>query len=135
MSLVRRLFPEPDQREASFLGDLFRREAVGGAEPVGAHRALRAVRAPGLDRRDDRVVLLEGRLEARPVERAVEVLVPVEVRTQPVQQRAEARPGEPAPQQLVKRVVQLEQPVPVGRAPRRLAPERRLRRRQLRGGR
>jgi len=31
MSLVRRLFPEPDQREASFLGDLFRREAVGGA--------------------------------------------------------------------------------------------------------
>jgi len=31
MSLVRRMFPEPDQREASFLGDLFRREAVGGA--------------------------------------------------------------------------------------------------------
>ena len=31
MSLVHRLFPEPDQREASFLGDLFRREAVGGA--------------------------------------------------------------------------------------------------------
>ena len=31
MSLVRRLFPEPDQREASFLGDLFRRETVGGA--------------------------------------------------------------------------------------------------------
>jgi Na+:H+ antiporter, NhaA family len=31
MSLVRRLFPEPDQREASFLGDIFRREAVGGA--------------------------------------------------------------------------------------------------------
>ena len=31
MSLVRRIFPEPDQREASFLGDLFRREAVGGA--------------------------------------------------------------------------------------------------------
>ena len=31
MSLVRRFFPEPDQREASFLGDLFRREAVGGA--------------------------------------------------------------------------------------------------------
>ena len=31
MSLVRRLFPEPDQREASFLGDLFRGEAVGGA--------------------------------------------------------------------------------------------------------
>jgi NhaA family Na+:H+ antiporter len=30
MSLVRRLFSEPDQREASFLGDLFRREAVGG---------------------------------------------------------------------------------------------------------
>jgi len=27
MSLVRRLFPEPDQREASFLGDLFRRDA------------------------------------------------------------------------------------------------------------
>ena len=25
------MFPEPDQREASFLGDLFRREAVGGA--------------------------------------------------------------------------------------------------------
>jgi NhaA family Na+:H+ antiporter len=31
VSLVRRIFPEPDQREASFLGDLFRREAVGGA--------------------------------------------------------------------------------------------------------
>jgi NhaA family Na+:H+ antiporter len=31
MSMVRRMFPEPDQREASFLGDLFRREAVGGA--------------------------------------------------------------------------------------------------------
>ena len=31
MSLVRRIFPEPDQREASFLGELFRREAVGGA--------------------------------------------------------------------------------------------------------
>ncbi len=31
MSLDDRLFPEPDQREASFLGDLFRREAVGGA--------------------------------------------------------------------------------------------------------
>jgi NhaA family Na+:H+ antiporter len=31
MSLVRRLFSEPDQRESSFLGDLFRREAVGGA--------------------------------------------------------------------------------------------------------
>ena len=31
MSFVRRLLPEPDQREASFLGDLFRREAVGGA--------------------------------------------------------------------------------------------------------
>ena len=30
MSLDDRLFPEPDQREASFLGDLFRREAVGG---------------------------------------------------------------------------------------------------------
>ena len=29
--MVRRMFPEPDQREASFLGDLFRREAVGGA--------------------------------------------------------------------------------------------------------
>jgi len=31
MPLVHPLFPEPDQREASFLGDLFRREAVGGA--------------------------------------------------------------------------------------------------------
>jgi NhaA family Na+:H+ antiporter len=31
VSLVRGIFPEPDQREASFLGDLFRREAVGGA--------------------------------------------------------------------------------------------------------
>jgi len=31
VSLVRRIFPEPDQREASFLGELFRREAVGGA--------------------------------------------------------------------------------------------------------
>jgi Na+:H+ antiporter, NhaA family len=31
MSLDDRLFHEPDQREASFLGDLFRREAVGGA--------------------------------------------------------------------------------------------------------
>jgi NhaA family Na+:H+ antiporter len=31
VSLARPLFPEPDKREASFLGDLFRREAVGGA--------------------------------------------------------------------------------------------------------
>ena len=31
MSFVRRIFPEPDQREATFLGDLFRRETVGGA--------------------------------------------------------------------------------------------------------
>ncbi len=31
MALVRRLLSEPDQREASFLGDLFRRETVGGA--------------------------------------------------------------------------------------------------------
>ena len=31
MSFVRRIFPEPDQREASFLGDIFRRETVGGA--------------------------------------------------------------------------------------------------------
>ena len=31
MSFVRRLLPEPDQREASFLGELFRREAFGGA--------------------------------------------------------------------------------------------------------
>ena len=30
MSFVRRVFPEPDQREARFLGDLFRRETVGG---------------------------------------------------------------------------------------------------------
>ena len=31
MSFVRRIFPEPDQREETFLGDLFRRETVGGA--------------------------------------------------------------------------------------------------------
>ena len=31
MLFVRRIFPEPDQREETFLGDLFRREAVGGA--------------------------------------------------------------------------------------------------------
>ena len=31
MSFVRRIFPEPDQREAAFLGDIFRRETVGGA--------------------------------------------------------------------------------------------------------
>ena len=31
MALVPRMFPEPDQREATFLGDLFRRETVGGA--------------------------------------------------------------------------------------------------------
>ena len=109
-----------------------RRQPVGTVEPVGPHRALGAVGAPGRDGRDDRVVLLEGRLEARAVEPAVEVLVPVEVRTQPIQQRAEARPGEPGPQQRVKRVVQLEQPVPVGRAFRRLAPECRLRPCQLR---
>ncbi len=36
MSFVRRLLPEPDQREATFLGDLFRREAVGGAVALGA---------------------------------------------------------------------------------------------------
>jgi hypothetical protein len=71
------------------------RQPVGTVEPVGPHGALRDVRAPGLDGRDDRVVLLEGRLEARPVEPAVEVLVPIEVRAQPVQQQAEARPGEP----------------------------------------
>lgn len=31
MSLVRRIFSEPDDREATFLGDLFRSETVGGA--------------------------------------------------------------------------------------------------------
>ena len=31
MSLVRRIFPEPDPGEATLLGDLFRRETVGGA--------------------------------------------------------------------------------------------------------
>ena len=36
MSFVRRLFPEPDQREASYLGDLFRRETVGGALALAA---------------------------------------------------------------------------------------------------
>ena len=36
MSFVRRLFVEPDQREATFLGDLFRRETVGGAAALGA---------------------------------------------------------------------------------------------------
>ncbi|MBF4762367.1 Na+/H+ antiporter NhaA [Nocardioides islandensis] len=36
MSLVSRLFPEPDQREASFLGDLFRKETVGGVLALAA---------------------------------------------------------------------------------------------------
>ena len=36
MSFVRRIFPEPDQSEASFLGDLFRRETVGGALALAA---------------------------------------------------------------------------------------------------
>ncbi len=36
MSLVRRIFPEPDQREATFLGELFRRETVGGAFALAA---------------------------------------------------------------------------------------------------
>jgi NhaA family Na+:H+ antiporter len=36
VSLVRRLFPEPDQREASFLGELFRKETVGGALALAA---------------------------------------------------------------------------------------------------
>jgi NhaA family Na+:H+ antiporter len=36
MSLVRRLFSEPDDREATFLGDLFRRETVGGALALAA---------------------------------------------------------------------------------------------------
>ena len=36
MSLVRRIFPEPDDREATFLGDLFRRETVGGALALAA---------------------------------------------------------------------------------------------------
>ena len=36
MSFVRRIFPEPDQREATFLGDLFRRETVGGATALVA---------------------------------------------------------------------------------------------------
>jgi NhaA family Na+:H+ antiporter len=31
VSFVRRIFPEPEQSEARFLGDLFRRETVGGA--------------------------------------------------------------------------------------------------------
>jgi NhaA family Na+:H+ antiporter len=31
VSFVRRVFPEPDQREETFLGELFRRETVGGA--------------------------------------------------------------------------------------------------------
>jgi NhaA family Na+:H+ antiporter len=31
VSFVPRVFPEPDQRESTFLGDLLRREAVGGA--------------------------------------------------------------------------------------------------------
>ena len=34
--MVHRLFPEPDEREASFLGDLFRRETVGGALALAA---------------------------------------------------------------------------------------------------
>jgi NhaA family Na+:H+ antiporter len=36
VSLVSRLFPEPDQREASFLGDLFRKETVGGVLALAA---------------------------------------------------------------------------------------------------
>ena len=36
MSFVHQIFPEPDQREASFLGDLFRREAVGGVLALAA---------------------------------------------------------------------------------------------------
>ncbi len=36
MSFVRRIFPEPDEREASYLGDLFRKETVGGALALAA---------------------------------------------------------------------------------------------------
>ena len=36
MSAVRRLFAEPDQREKTFLGELFRRETVGGALALAA---------------------------------------------------------------------------------------------------
>jgi NhaA family Na+:H+ antiporter len=36
VSLERRILAEPDQREATFLGDLFRREAVGGAIALAA---------------------------------------------------------------------------------------------------
>ena len=36
MPLVRRLFPQPDEREETFLGELFRKETVGGALALAA---------------------------------------------------------------------------------------------------
>ena len=36
MSFARRIFPEPDRREATFLGEVFRRETVGGAIALAA---------------------------------------------------------------------------------------------------
>ena len=46
MSFVRRIFPEPDEREASFLGDLLRRETVGGASPWSPPSSASSGRTP-----------------------------------------------------------------------------------------